>query len=306
MAEAVEDFLRSADIAQAGSDDVRFTYSRPEQRLAQRILIRAIELLTGQPRLERTYRDWARNPPPGETIFAAAIRLLEIGIDVDEAAMARVPRKGPLLIVANHPFGVLDGLVLGHLATRMRPDTRIMTHSLLCQPPEVRDFLLPVDFGGTPQALATTLETRRRALAWLAGGHSLAIFPGGSVSTSQHPWHGPAIDPPWHPFAAKLARQPGVTILPVYFHGQNSRLFQLASHVNYALRIALLFRESSRRMGAGIKVSIGEPFSSEGLAALGGRAAVLRELRRRTYGLAGPAGPDPDMEFHWPAHINWD
>jgi putative hemolysin len=159
---------------------------------------------------------------------------------------------------------------------------------------------------GTPAALATNLETRRRAIAWLAAGHSLAIFPGGGVSTSQHPLHGPAIDPPWHPFAAKLARQPGVTVLPVYFHGQNSRIFQLASHVNYAFRIALLFRESVRRMGAGIKVSIGEPVFSEHLGIRGDRAAVLRDLRRRTYGLAGPGGPDPDAEFLWPAHISWN
>ena len=303
MAEAVEDLSRSADV---GADDVRFTYSRPEQRLAQRALIRAIELLTGQPRLERLYRAWSANPPPGETIFAAAIRLLNISVDVDEAAEARVPRKGPLLIVANHPFGVVDGLVLGALATRLRPDTRIMTHSLLCQPPEARDYLLPVDFGGTPAAQRTTLETRRRALAWLAAGHSLAVFPGGSVATSQHPLRGPAIDPAWHPFVAKLARQPGVTILPVYFHGQNSRAFQIASHMNYALRIALLFRESARHIGGRVQVSLGEPFSGESLGSEVDRIAVLRALRRRTYALAGPGGPDPDAEFRWPAHINWD
>lgn len=300
MTEAVEEFAGHTD-----SDDVRFTYSRPEQPLAQRALIRAVEALTGQPQLERVYRNWARHPWPGENIFAAAIRLLEIGIDTDPQAWARLPAKGPLLILANHPFGVIDGMALGHLATQIRPDTRIMTHSLLCQPPEARDYLLPVDFGGTPEARATTLATRRRALAWLAGGHSLAVFPGGSVSTSQHPLRGPAIDPAWHPFVARLTRQPGVTIAPVYFHGGNSRLFQLASHAHYALRVALLFRESARRIGTTLKVSVGRPFSVHDIAA-GDRAALLRELRRRTYALAGPGGPDPDAEFHWPAHITWD
>jgi putative hemolysin len=301
MAEAVEEYAGHTDV-----DDVRFTYSRPEQPLAQRALIRAVELFTGQPRLERLYRNWARHKWAGENIFAAAMRLLEIEIDTDDDAWMRVPAKGPLLIVANHPFGVIDGMALGHLATRVRPDTRIMTHSLLCQPPEARDYLLPVDFGGTPEAQATTLATRRRALAWLGTGHSLAVFPGGSVSTSQHPWRGAAIDPAWHPFVAKLARQPGVTIVPVYFHGQNSRLFQLASHTHYALRIALLFRESARRIGTTLTVSVGRPFPSCNLATMTDRAAVLRELRRRTYALAGPGGPNPDAEFRWPAHINWD
>jgi putative hemolysin len=301
MAEAVEEYAGHSDV-----DDVRFTYARPEQPLAQRALIRAVEIITGQPRLERLYRTWARHKWAGENIFAAAMRLLEIEIDTDEAAWSRVPARGPLLILANHPFGVLDGLALGHLATRVRPDTRIMTHSLLCQPPEARDYLLPVDFGGTPEAQATTLATRRRAMTWLGAGHSLAIFPGGSVSTSQHPLRGHAIDPAWHPFAAKLARLPGLTILPVYFHGQNSRLFQLTSHVNYALRIALLFRESARRIGTTLRVSAGKPFPSSGIAAMTDRAAMLHELRRRTYALAGPGGPDPDAEFRWPAHISWD
>lgn len=301
MAEAVEEFAGHVE-----SDDVRFTYSRPEQPFTQRALIRAVEALAGQPRLERLYRNWARHPWPGENIFAAAMRLLEIEIDTDQQAWARLPAKGPLLIVANHPFGVIDGMALGHLATQIRPDTRIMTHSLLCQPPEARDYLLPVDFGGTPEAQATTLATRRRALAWLAAGHSLAVFPGGSVSTSQHPLRGPAIDPAWHPFVAKLARQPGVAIAPVYFHGRNSRLFQLASHTHYALRIALLFHESARRFGTTIKVSVGGPFAARDLSPSNDRAALLGELRRRTYALAGPGGPDPDTEFRWPAHINWD
>jgi putative hemolysin len=301
MAEAVEEFAGHRE-----SDEVRFTYSRPEQPLAQRALVRTVELFTGQPQLERLYRNWARHPWPGENIFAAGIRLLEVELDTDWEAWARLPAKGPLLIVANHPYGVIDGLALGHLATRVRPDTRIMTHSLLCQPPEARDYLLPVDFGGTPEAQATTLATRRRALGWLGAGHALAVFPGGSVATSQHPLRGPAIDPAWHPFVAKLARQPDVTIVPVYFHGRNSRLFQLASHTHYALRIALLFRESARRIGTTVKVSVGTPFSSRNIAAMTDRAAVLRELRRRTYALAGPGGPDPDTEFRWPAHINWD
>ncbi|MGE3830753.1 MAG: GNAT family N-acetyltransferase [Parvibaculaceae bacterium] len=120
MTEAVEEFAGHTD-----SDDVRFTYSRPEQPFTQRALIRAVEALTGQPRLERLYRNWARHPWPGENIFAAAMRLLEIEIDTDPQAWARLPAKSPLLIVANHPFGVIDGMALGHLATQIGPDTRI-------------------------------------------------------------------------------------------------------------------------------------------------------------------------------------
>lgn len=285
---------------------VTFSYSRPDQRWLNRTLIRAVERFTGQPHLERLYRSWAANPPADENLFAAAIRLLDIRVDIDEEAWSRVPKDGPVLFVANHPFGVIDGLLMGHLATRVRPDTKMMTHSLLCQVPEARDFLLPVDFGGTPEAAQTSALTRRRCVEWLRSGHSVAVFPAGSVSTAPSPFGGPAVDTTWHSFAAKLALLPGVTVIPVCFQGENSRLFQIASHLHYALRVALLFRESRRRKGTCISVAIGEPVRSDALAVLGSREAVIRDLRRRTLSMRGPDGPSPELEFHWPRHISFD
>ena len=119
------------------------------------------------------------------------------------------------------------------------------------------------------------------------------MFPAGSVSTSQNPFHGPALDVAWHPFTAKLALLPGVTTVPVCFHGQNSRLFHMASHVHYALRVALLFRETLRRSGSRMSVSVGEPVTAAELAAIGPREAVVAELRRRTLGLQGSTSQRP-------------
>jgi len=289
-----------------GRRDVRFSYARPDQRWLNRSLIRLVERLSGQPHLERLYRNWSSRPPPGENIFAAAVRLLDIDVDTDPAAWRGVPREGPVLFVANHPFGVIDGLLMGDLATRVRPDTKIMTHSLLCQIPEAREFLLPVDFGGTAEAAQTSALTRRRAAEWLRNGHAVAIFPAGSVSTAPSPFAAMAVDAAWHPFAAKLALIPGVTVVPVCFHGQNSRLFQLASHVHYALRVALLFRESRRREGTRISVDVGQAINPGELAALGSRDAVILELRRRTLSLRGPVAPPPELEFRWPSHITFD
>ena len=300
MTEAV-DILHAGEATTA--DSMRFSYSRPEQRWLRRSIIRGIEQISGQPYLERLYRDWTANPPAGENLFAAAIRLLEIDVATCDKAWSRVPKSGPVLFVANHPFGVIDGLLMGHLATSVRPDTKIMTHSLLCEIPEAREYLLPVDFGGTPDAIHTSAHTRRRCAEWLRQGHAVSIFPAGSVSTSQSPLRGPALDAAWHPFAAKLALLPGTTVVPVYFHGQNSRLFQAASHVNYSLRVALLFRESRRRAGTRIAVSVGECVTAEELSGLGSREAVIRDLRRRTLTLGGTDAPRHDLEFRWPAHI---
>jgi putative hemolysin len=110
----------------------------------------------------------------------------------------------------------------------------------------------------------------------------------------------------WAPFVGKLARLPGVTVVPVYFHGQNSRTFQILSHTNYALRIALLFRESVRRMGSSVKVSVGEPITPETLADLPDRTTVIAELRRATLALGGPEAPSPELEFKFPKHVYSD
>jgi putative hemolysin len=290
----------------AGRQPIRFSYARPDQRWRERLLIEAIERLTGQPRLKRLYESYAGDPRQDENIFAAAMRLMRLTIEVDPVALAAIPRQGPLVFVSNHPFGVLDGLVLGRLATRVRPDTKILTHSLLCQPPEARNYLLPIDFGNTEAARATTLATRRRAAEWLRGGHALVVFPGGSVATSAAPWRGPALDPPWHPFVAKLVRQSQASVVPVYFRGQNSRLFHVASHTHYALRLSLLFYETAKRIGTHVPVAIGAPVSAEELACFDDREALMLDLRRRTLALAPGDAPDYREEFHWPKHISWD
>jgi putative hemolysin len=285
---------------------VRFSYSRPEQPWLNRTVIRIIERISGQPRLEGLYRDWAANPRLGENLFGGGLRMMNISIDTDTARWERVPKTGPVLFIANHPFGVVDGLLMGHLATVVRPDTKIMTHSLLCQAPEARDHVLPVDFGGTPEAQQTSLLTRRRTLDWLSAGHAVAVFPAGGVSTAMRPFTGPALESPWHPFVARLTRISGITIVPVYFHGQNSRLFHLLSHVHYSLRIALLFRETARRIGTTIRVSVGEPVTQNDLARLTARDALLADLRCRTLSLGGKGAPDPREEFRFPSWVDAD
>jgi putative hemolysin len=305
----MSDIAETLDVAEgfhvfsATPGEVRFSYSRPEDALWKRMAIRGIERLTGQPQLERLYQKWAINPPKGENIFAAALRLMQVRILTNENAWACAPKQGPLLIIANHPFGVVDGLAIMHLALQLRPDVKIMVHSLLCQPPEAQDYLLPVDFSGTAEARATSVATRRRTVDWLQHGHCTVIFPAGGVATAQKPLRDVAVDGAWHEFVARLARVSDLKILPVFFHGQNSCAFQLASHVNYALRIALLFRESVRRMGGAISATAGQVIEASALPHDKGRKAVMKALRRATYGLGGQDG---EAEFVWPQHINWD
>jgi len=289
------------------SPAVQFSYAHPGQSLFRRSLIRAVEMATGQPKLKRLYLDWVLcDKRPGEAVFDAALRKLKIRPRIVAGAgnLARVPETGGLLLVANHPFGVVDGLTMGHLGMRLRGNVRILTNSLLCRVPEVDPYLLPVDFSGTPEARRLTGETRRRAAELLAQGQVVAIFPAGGVATANRPLRGRAVDSPWHPFVGRLATVPGTTVLPLHVSGQNSRLFQIASHTSYPLRVALIFHETRRRMGRPVELTIGEPVSAQDLCRLP-RDQVAAELRRRTMALASPALADPDEHYVWPSHIRW-
>jgi putative hemolysin len=291
------------------AEPVHFSFSRPEHSIIRRTLIHMAETMSGQPRLKRLYYSFHDNPLPEENFFEAAVRLLEIDIICDRTPLARIPASGPVIFVANHPFGVLDGILLGRLISLCRPDFKLLVHSLLCQPPELRDFVLPIDFGNTLEARATTLRTRSLAASWLRDGHAIGVFPGGSVATSETPFGSPAVDPAWHPFVAKLVLTSQATIVPIYFAGQNSRLFQIASHWNYTARLSLLFRETARKVGTRVEMAIGEPINAATLCQLGDRRDILRELRKRTLALAEGLGHDPPdyrREFSFPARISFD
>jgi putative hemolysin len=145
-----------------------------------------------------------------------------------------------------------------------------------------------VAFAPTREARETNVRSRIEAQAWLRQGHAIGIFPGGGVSTSEKPLKGPAVDLPWAPFTAKLLRSSRATVVPVFFVGQNSRLFQLASHLSLTLRLSLVFRETARRIGSRLKIRVGEPIPFEDIAHIEDRAELVMELRKRTFALARP------------------
>jgi putative hemolysin len=259
----------------------------------QRGLVLAIERMTGRPRLERLYLDYVSTGEGRRDFFTEAVRRLALNVRHDPARLAQLPETGPVVVVANHPYGVLDGIVLGWLVGQVRQDFLILVHSLLTRAPEAQPYLLPVDFSGTAEAQETNLRSRERARQHLANGGALLVFPAGAVSTSPDALgRSPAVDAPWHPFVAQLVMRQKAPVLPVHFAGQNSRLFQIASHVSMTLRLSLLFKEVHDRIGTDVDVAIGDLVPYEELRATSGRHGLLAHLRRLTYAL-GPGGCEP-------------
>ena len=288
---------------------IDFTYSTPYDPLYRRGVIKTFEMLGGQRRLKKLYLQFDRDESDTKDFFNSAIELLGLDMKFDESMLDRVPRSGPVVFIANHPYGVLDGIALTWLARKARPDVKVMANHVLCQAPDAKGSLLPVDFSGTEDAQQTNIDTRKEALNTLANNGAIGIFPAGGVAVSEKPHKGPAIDTPWHPFAAKLIKKSGATVIPVYFGGQNSRLFQLASHMSYTLRLALFFFETARRIGSEFELAVGEPITPEQIAEFGNRKELNTYLRKQTFDLASKLSepkvgyPPYDREFYFPKHM---
>ncbi len=251
----------------------------------KRSMVRTIERLSGQPYLQRLYETY-RADLAHEPFFAAAVKLLDLDVEFSTSRLAQIPATGPLVIVANHPFGVLDGLLISWLVSLRRTDFKVLTNAILDGAPEASDWLLPIDFATTKEAQATNIATRAESLERLKNGECIIVFPAGGVSTSPTPFGKTAVDDTWKPFTAKLITRSEASVTPIFFEGQNSRLFQWASHVSIELRLALIFREVKRRVGTAIPVHIGETLTPQTLVSAGKRHELMNFLRNQTYRMA--------------------
>ena len=269
-----------------------FSYAAPDDPRFKRLIIRLIERMTGQPYLKWLYEDHLAHPVPGESFWDAAVRKLELKVVCNKEQLALWPKTGPLIVVCNHPYGVLDGIVICHLVSKVRNDFRILTNSVLNCAEEIREHLLPIDFSETEAAVKTNLKSRAEAKAHLLKGGCLVIFPAGGVSTTPTLWHKRAVDTDWKTFTARLITQSKAPVAPVFFAGQNSRLFQLASHVSMTLRLSLLFKEVHDRIGSELPVRIGAPIPFDRLPPASDRHAFMSRLRQMTYDL-GKDVPSP-------------
>jgi len=279
----------------------KLTYASPDDPMPKQLLIRSVERLTGRRRLERIYDAVLNSQTDQQQLWATILRELGVHVDYDAGQLAKTPPTGSVVLIANHPYGVLDGLSICHFASLIRPDFKILINQALCHEPRIARYLLPIDFGETAAATLTNIESKQRALATLQEGNAVVIFPAGGIATTVRGPFGKAVDLEWKLFVTKLIQVTKATVLPIYFHGQNSRIFQLASHMSLTLRLALIIHEVNRKAGHTIRASIGDPIPYQNLAGIRKRKELLHHLRSSIYALS-----DTHIVHHPPPQLPFD
>ena len=273
------------------------TYSQTTQTLPQRLMISAVENFSGRLNLIKRLRQYEDE---GKTlgdpdIWHTLVNCFGLQLQFLNNSMSKIPKIGPLILVANHPYGLLDSTIMGYILSQTRSDYRIIAHQVFLKAPQLVPFILPIFFDKTKQALTSNVHTRKEAFRLLNAGSAIGIFPGGTVSTSAKPFSKP-MDPRWRAFTARLITNSHATVVPVYFDGQNSRLFQLASHLHSTARLGLLLREFEKRVDTPVRVAIGEPIAPRDIKFYANDTLKLMDfLRRRTYDLS----PNPISSYEY-------
>lgn len=222
--------------------------------------------------------------------FVRFLKNLNVTFDCDAPDLARIPRSGPVVIVANHPFGLVEGAILGALLQRVRPDVKFLANSLLAGIQGLEDCLIPVDpFGG---AAKSNWRGLRQSIAWLSQGGLLVTFPAGEVAALRLP-RMQISEPEWNERIARVIRLTQACTVPVFFHGVNSAAFQLAGVIHPRFRTALLPRELLNKKGTNIRVAIGRPVSAQSLACHGSDQEAIGYLYRRTLLLQARSAAKP-------------
>ncbi len=220
------------------------TYASSFDSRLRSTVIRAIEWMTGKISIIRMVREFERmGAPRGQAFWPATLKVMGIDLNTPEEQLARIPKEGPVVVVANHPHGLVDGMILADLIGRVRNDYRILTRALLTGIDEVASsYMIPVPFPYEQDAQQKFVEMRRQAMNHLKAGGLVTLFPSGVVASSDSMF-GPAIEREWNVFTAQMIRRSGAQVVPVRFTGSNSRLYQIANQLSATLRQGLLLHE---------------------------------------------------------------
>ena len=262
------------------------TFSNSEVNPVGKIIIQLTELGTGKIKLRKLYEDYLRENLPPENFWHDAIERLGLRIQTHYHSKSNIPKNGKLVVIANHAFGIADGLTICSLISKIRQDYKIITHKVLQGADLIKNKIIPLDFSKNRNALINNIAARKECEEHLRNNGALIIFPSGSVSTKPKLKKGiKAIDREWKQFTSKIIMKTQSPVLPIFFEGQNIELFHVADKIGQVFRYSLMIYELKRRMGKKIDVHIGQRIPFETIKEIGNLIEITKFLRNSTYRL---------------------
>ncbi len=253
-----------------------------EEHLFKRLFFRFVEKLSGLEKLQAMYKKLSPSSDP-DKFFNEIIDFLNITYETG-GAEANIPEKGRVIIIANHPFGAIDGMILVQILLRIRPDVKVLANEALSRIPGVSNIIIPVNVFNN--AITLNRSAMSDLVRWLENDGLLLVFPAGIVSHFQIR-KGRVCDPEWNNFVSRIVVKTGSPVIPIYIHGRNSILFQLFGLLHPALRTFMLPRELMKKRGNQVNISIGKEISVNTLKRVGDHQDIMRYLRFYTEVLSG-------------------
>lgn len=265
------------------------TYANSFDSPLKSTAIRTMEWMTGKLTILRLVRQFERDgAPTGQAFWRAALGTMGIDLLTPAEQLANIPKDGPVVVVANHPHGMVDGMILADLIGRVRPDYKILTRALLTGIDEVASsYMIPVPFPHEEDAQRKSVEMRAKAMAHLKEGGLISLFPSGVVAASKTMF-GPAIEAEWNVFTAQLIRRSGARVVPIFFTGANSRWYQMANRLSATLRQGLLLHEIVHSLNKPQSPIVGAPLTDAQMERLhSDPRGFMAWLREHTLSLRG-------------------
>ena len=267
-------------------NNIAFTFATAEVNRIGQLFIMIIELLTGKLKLKKLYDEYLSENRPPQLFWDDAVTKLNLKLITNFEKNSYIPSKGKLIIIANHAFGVADGVSICSVLSKVRQDYKMVTHKVLRQADAVKDKILPIDFNETKEALLTNINTRKEAEKVLLNDGVIVLFPSGRIATKKNlNKNTKADDGEWKQWVSKLILKTKSPVLPIFFDGQNSQWYHMANKLGLTFRYSLCMYELKRKIGDSINMYFGSIISYEDLAEIGDIKEITLHLRSVTYSL---------------------
>lgn len=260
-------------------------------KIGSKLLAPAIIKLLKLDKVNGVYKNTGQNT--GVAFIDHVLAQLQISYECPPEDLENIPQHAPFILVSNHPYGGIDGMILLSIILKQRPDFKIMANYLLQYFPELKEYIVAVDPFERKTQNGMNVAAIKRSLTLLKSGTPVGIFPAGEVSSFRLNKMRIS-DKMWHPVVGKMIMKAQAKVVPVYFSGHNSLLFNILGLINPELRTARLPSELFNKHEK-IMVRIGKPVSAHTLQDFEDQDQLLRFLRAKTYSL----GSSLDVKQHF-------